>query len=352
MGLFEDVLKPNENLIKNEAALEYDYVPRRLPYRENEQSYLAECIKPLFHKRSGRNLLIHGAPGIGKTSASRFVLRELEDETDEVEAIYINCWKHNTTYKVLLEICNILGYKFTQNKKTFDLYDVIARMLNKKAAIFVFDEIDKAEDLDFLYFTLEDIFHKSIFLLTNYKSFLVELDERIKSRLIPELVEFKRYKLNETLGIIKLRKDEAFHSGAWDQDAFDLVAQKTFQVKDIRSGLFLLKESAMQAETKKRNKITKKDVSEAIKKLDNFTIKNSAELETDTKIIYEIVKENSGKKIGELYKIYQSKEGAASYKTFQRKIAKLEEGKFIQTKKQTGAGGNTTIVEKKLSDFE
>ncbi|MCF7865902.1 AAA family ATPase [Candidatus Woesearchaeota archaeon] len=351
MGLFEDVLKPNQNLIKNEAALEKDYIPKELPYRQNEQHYLADCIKPLFQKRSGRNLFIHGGPGIGKTTACQFILRELEEETDDIAAIYVNCWKHNTTYKVLLEICNILGYKFTQNKKTFDLYDIISRILNKKAAAFIFDEIDQVEDQDFLYYVLEDIHNKTIFMIGNRRSFLVDMEDRLKSRMIPEVFEFRAYKLNEVLGIIKLRKDYAFHSNTWEQDAFDMIAQKTYEIKDIRSGLFLMKEAAREAEKKIKNKITKEHVQEAINKLENFTIKNTEELKADSKIIFEIVKKNSGKKIGDLFKIYQKEGGNASYKTFQRKISELEDGKFIKTKKQTGAGGNTTIVEKKITDF-
>jgi len=153
------------------------------------------------------------------------------------------------------------------------------------------------------------------------------------------------------LGIMKLRKDEAFVPSVWDKDAFDFVAEKTSKLKDVRSGLFLLKESALQAEEKSQKKILVNDVKEAIKKLDDFTIKNSALLEEETKIIYDLIKENSGKKIGDLYKVYQKQGGVSSYKTFQRKIAKLEEGKFVQTTKQTGAGGNTTIVEKKITDF-
>ena len=69
-----------------------------------------------------------------------------------------------------------------------------------------------------------------------------------------------------------------------------------------------------------------------------------------------LIKDNSGKKIGDLYKIYQSNAGTENYKWFQRKIAKLEEGRFITTKKITGgADGTTTMIEysqaKKLTDF-
>ena len=355
MGLFEDVLKGDESLIRNENALDYEFLPKLLPYREQEQKYLATCIKPLFQQRSGRNLFVHGPPGIGKTAAARFVLRELEEETDEIYPLYINCWQHNTTYKVLLEICEQVGYKFTQNKKTTELFDVVQRIVNKGAAVFVLDEIDKAEDFDFLYFVLEEIFHKTIFLITNYKSWLVELDERIKSRLTPEMVEFKQYTASETKGILRERIDYAFPPGAWDDKAFDMVVQKTATLKDIRSGLFLMRESALQAEEQSKKKIGPDDVEKAIRKLDDFTVKNSAELAADEQLILKTVKANPESRIGELYKHYKKAGGAASYKTFQRKIKKLEEGKFLTVEKTMGGTeGNTTIVRqasKKLTDY-
>ena len=251
----------------------------------------------------------------------------------------------------MLEMCDILGYKFTQNKKTVELFKVVSSMLSKKAAVFVFDEIDQVEDFDFLYFVLEEIGRKSIFLITNYREFLVEIDERIKSRLLPEMLEFKPYNEKETKDILRERVNIAFYPEVMQNDSFELIAKKTAELKDIRTGIFLLKESALQAEEKSKKKIMLEHVSEAVKKLEEFTIKNAGLLEQETKMIYDLVRENSGKKIGDLFKLYQKKGGVSSYKTFQRKISKLEEGKFIQTSKQTGSGGNTTIVEKTLKDY-
>ena len=307
MGLFEDVLKGNESLIKNEDALDYEFLPKLLPYREQEQKYLATCIKPIFQNRSGRNLLIHGAPGIGKTAAVRFVLRELEEETDDIYPIYVNCWQKNSTYKVLLDICEQIGYKFTQNKKSIELMDVVQRIVNKTGAVFVFDEIDKAEDFDFLYFVLEEVYHKSVFLLTNFKSWLIELDERIKSRLTPEMVEFKQYNETETRGILKERLDYAFVAGVWNEDELEMIVKKTSQLKDIRSGLFLMREAALQAEEASKKKVEKTEVEKAIKKLDDFTVKNSTELAIDEQIILSVVKDQAGGRIGDLYKHYQKK---------------------------------------------
>ncbi|MEE9525768.1 MAG: AAA family ATPase [Candidatus Woesearchaeota archaeon] len=357
MNLFKGMLKESESLFRDEVALDYDFLPKILPYREKEQVYLANSIKPLLQKRNGKNLLIHGPPGIGKTAATRHVLRDLENETDEVYPIYINCWKKNSTFKILTEICDQIGYKFVHNKRADELIEEIKRIINKKTAIFVLDEIDKLEDLEFLYTILEEIYRKSIFLITNYKSWLGNLDERIKSRLTAELVEFKQYNAEETKGIMKKRLSYAFVPGVWEDAAFDLAAKRTAELADIRSGLYLLKEAGTIAEDKASRKINLDHVKNAIEKLDEFSIKKSTDLEDETQFVLGIIKKNSDSKIGDLFKIYQEDGGKSSYKTFQRKIKKLEDGKFISTEKTAGGEeGNTTIIKykgttKKLTEF-
>lgn len=355
-NIFNDMLKSGESLFKNLDALDFEFIPKMLPYRENQQHYIASCVKPLLQGRNGKNIFIFGAPGIGKTAAIRWIFRDLEEHTDDVVPIYINCWQKNTTYKVVIEMCSLLGYKFTQNKKTEELFKIVKGILNKKTVVFAFDEIDKVEDFDFLYSILEEIFKKTILLITNYREKLDELDERIKSRLLPEMLEFPQYKVDETAGILKERAKYAFVPGVWDKDAIDLVAAKTSDVKDIRCGLYLMRAAGSIAEEGSSKKIMLNHAKLAIEKLPEFTIKDKDGLDDSSQEILGIVKENSGKKIGDLFKIYQKKGGSSTYKTFQRKIAKLSENRFISTEKITGGKeGTTTIVsidkEKKLTEF-
>ena len=183
-NLFKDILGSSETLFKNDVALDYSFVPKIVPYREKEQRIIAGCIKPLFQEKSGKNVFIYGQPGVGKTVALRKVLEELQDETDGIIPLYINCWQRNTTYKIIAEICELMDFKFIQNKKTEELFKLIKQALNKKSVVFVFDEVDKLEDLDFLYMILEEIYRKTIILITNYKNWMIDLDERIKSRLL------------------------------------------------------------------------------------------------------------------------------------------------------------------------
>lgn len=347
------MLGSSESLFRDAVALDYDYLPKILKFREAEQRHFATCIKPLLSGRNGRNLFVHGAPGIGKTAACRWVLRDLEEETEAVVPIYINCWKHNSSFKILTEMCGLLGIRFIVNKKTTELFEEVKKVLNKKAAVLVLDEVDKLDDFDLIYMFLEEIYRKSLFLITNYKETLGKVDERIMSRFNPEFLEFKPYNAFETKGILEERSKYGFVPGVWSEDGFDLVINRCVAAGDIRAGLYLMREAGNIAEDKAGRKILLEHVEEAVRKADEFTVKDKEDLDVETQGILKVIKENSGLKMGDLFSKYSENGGEMSYKSFVRKVEKLEKGKFISTVKSMGEGGNITIVnyEKKLTEF-
>lgn len=355
MGIFEGLGAGNSTIIRNECALDLEWIPKILPYREAQQRHIAGCIKPLIDGRNGKNLFVYGIPGIGKTAATRTLLKDLDSETDSVIPFYINCWQKNSTFKVFIELCHQLEFRFTQNKKTEELFDILEKKINQKAAVFVFDEIDKAEELDFLYTLMEKIYKKTIILITNYPSWIEQLDARIASRLLPELLEFKEYTKDEVRNILKQRVGSALTENSCDLNAFNLIVETTTEKKDIRCGLYLLRESALAAEEEGSRKIMTGHAQSAIQKLDAFTIKKPEVLENDTKLILDIIKKSPEEsRIGDLFKLYQAQNGAGSYKTFQRKIDFLSKNNFIAIKKLAGGiEGNTTLVSanRKLSEF-
>lgn len=357
MSLFKEMLKEGESVFRDTIVLDFDFQPKLLKYRENEQQRFGVAIRPLLEGRNGRNLFVFGGPGVGKTTACKQVLKELEGETEEIIPLYVNGWKENTTFKIFMKICEELGFKFLQQKKTSELFGLIKGKLNKPGAgaVFVFDEVDKLEEFDFLYTILEDIPRRSVFLITNDKERYEELDERIRSRLGAEFLFFRPYNKEEVKGILEQRKEYAFVPGVWEEEAWEKVVEKTALSGDIRVGLYLMREAGNLAEEKSLRKIGKGQVEEAIRKVNEFQVKEKEGLDEELVKILELVKRNPGGRIGDLFEKYQQEKGELSYRSFTRRIEKLAEGKFVSTRQDRSQGGITTIVdygvEKKLGDF-
>jgi len=261
----------SESIFINPVALEQTFLPRLLPYREEQHKYLAECIKPLQNKRGGTNLLIMGGVGIGKTACVRFILRELLEETENIMPIYINCWKRDTSPKIINEIARCLDMRLVEKISSDELFDRILLRLNRyDGVVFAFDEIDKVKDYDFLYRILEDIQSKTIFLVTNVSDWIAKMDRRLTSRLMMDRIEFKPYSFEETRGILRERDKYAFVPNSWVYDAFEKIIKKTFHEKDVRVGIFLMKIAGEIAERRGAEKIEVKDVEKALEKLKDF----------------------------------------------------------------------------------
>jgi len=134
----------------------------------------------------------------------------------------------------------------------------------------------------------------------------------------------------------------------------DVVVGKAVSAHDLRVGLYLLRESGLAAEDENSSKVTLSHVEKGVKKAQDFTIKPEEDLNEETKLILKLIKTQSGR-IGDLYKLYQGKGGTATYKTFQRRIDKLDKGGFVNTKKIVGGKkGSTTLIStknKSLDDY-
>jgi cell division control protein 6 len=347
----KDFLGDNESIFLNDAALDYNFIPGVLMHREGQQAYIGNSIKLLEQNRNGRNLFIFGAPGIGKTLATRYVLKQVEENSENILPIYINCWKHDTSYKILLEICDLINYKFIQYKATDQLMKDIKNILNKKAIVLCLDEIDKLQDFSILYYFLEDIFKRSLIFITNEKEWTDTIDTRLKSRLYANNLEFKPYNYNEILDILKQRIEYAFVKNVFEKNCLEEICKKTYELNDVRAGIFLLKEAGDIAEQRASKKISLDDVKKAINKLPDFKIKN--DLDEEQNKILELVRKYSGKPIRDIYNYYDKN---VSYRTFRRRLEELNNAKLITLEeKSLGARGKVAYVyfglNKSLAEF-
>jgi len=351
MSIFKKYLEDSESIFKNEVALDPSFTPPgKIEFRESQNEYIAECIRPLFQRRSGKNLIISGPPGIGKTLACFKIKEEIEETTDEILVFYINLWKKNSQHKIILELCAQLDYKFIQNKSSDELFQIVKQKINQKSAVFILDEVDKVDSIEILYPLVEDIFRKTIILITNDREWTYRIDPRLKSRLIPDHLEFKPYNREEIKSILKKRIEWAFPQNTVSNEVLNIIISKTFELTDIRTGLFLLRESGLSAESESRKVIELEHAKKAIIKLSDF--KKPLSLDEDEEIILSSIKENPDKTTQELFDIYTKNTGR-SIRTFQRRIKSLEKANLIKIEEKDGPGKSysVSLKDKKLSDF-
>jgi len=144
--------------------------------------------------------------------------------------------------------------------------------------------------------------------------------------------------------------------GCWNADAFEVIVDRAAEAQDIRTGLFLMRQAGLAAESQSSRKILVEHAKVAVDKLAEMTVSKSADLEQDTKLVYDVVKSSGGGKSGDLYKLYKDKGGEGTYKTFSRKIEKLVKAGLIKANTILGGkDGSTTHItlasSKDLGDF-
>lgn len=348
MGVFDRIAGEKPQLIGSWRKLSFGYLPQKLPHREKEQEKIAKSIKPLLRGRKGKNLFIFGRSGIGKTVTVKKVLNELQDYTQEIYSAYVNCWDNPTTYSMVKEIIEDMGIAYKPGKGVGRLLDVIESNLeDSKGIVIAFDEADKGRDTEALY-RLQNRFENkiSLILITNEKEFKSDLDPRIRGRLTLEEVYFPPYGEDEIRDILKQRVETAFRGDRVGREAFNKVVEKTSEIGDVRVGLYLLLSAGENAEASGRKKVSFKDVEEALEGFDREDfITSSSKLNSEQKLILDIVKENEGSVTGDLYDIYKDKNGELSSRSFRRYLRRLEDLNFLELE-TTGEGfrGKSTKI--------
>ena len=317
------------DLFSNRNVLASDYVPRQLPFRDNQTKAVAEVLSPILHNSKPSNLLLYGKTGTGKTAVVRYVLSRLKSnekaEKKYLVIAYVNTRLADTVYGTLAEFAGFLDLP-EQERIPFTglaIAEVMKRTFKQVKArglhvVFVMDEIDhlvrEADGADILYqFTrsAERLVPGFISLvgISNDLQFKEGLDPRVLSSLGEEETVFPPYTVEELREILTERAKAAFRPSVASPAAINLCAAMAgSEHGDARRAIDLLRIAGEVAEREGLKQIDDSCVRKASDKMEidrvdeairSLPVQNKA-------ILYAVSRFDGGTNTGELYVAYSN----------------------------------------------
>ncbi|MBS7647622.1 MAG: ORC1-type DNA replication protein [Candidatus Bathyarchaeia archaeon] len=316
----------NMGIFKDREVLRHDYLPERLPHREEQIKRLGETVAPVLKGARCSNIFVYGKTGTGKTAVTKYVLTRLEAKAKEfgsfVSFCYVNCRLAGTEYRVLASLCNSIQLQvpFT-GLSVGEVFERFKNSLNreKRIMIIALDEVDALvkSRSDTLLYELTRINEAlsqskvSIIGISNDLRLKEFLDPRVLSSLSEEEIVFRPYNASELRTILAERAQMAFREGALNEGALSLCAAlAAAEHGDARRALDLLRVAGEVAERNGAKMVTEEHVREAEKLIEhNRVIEALANLTLHSKLvmlsIFHLVRANGYKAItGEIYEVY------------------------------------------------
>ena len=320
--VFDNFVK-SAKLFKDREVLRHDYLPNKLPHRENQIRLLGGAVAPVLKDARCSNIFIYGKTGTGKTAVTKYVLSHLEAKAKEygasVKFCYVNCRMKGTEYRIFANLSQTIGLivPFTGLSvgEVFDRFRV-GLDATKTLFIVVLDEIDaliksRGDGLLYELTRINETLSQSrvsIIGISNDLRLKEFLDPRVFSSLSEEEMIFSPYDASELRNILLERSRLSFNQGSLSEAALNVCsAMAAAEHGDARRALDLLRVAGEVAERQGAQMVTEGHVKEAERSIEhNRVVEALKNLTLHSKLVllgvYHINK--SCVTTGEIYDVY------------------------------------------------
>lgn len=328
--VFENFVN-NAKIFRDREVLRHDYLPDRLPHREEQIKQLGQTLAPALKGARSSNVLIYGKTGTGKTAVTKYVLSHLEFKAKEFNApvkfCYVNCRMAGSEYRVFASLCQRMGVNvpFT-GLSVGEVFDRFRAGVDCSRVVFmvVLDEADaliKSRGDGLLYELTrinESLSRSKVSLIgiSNDLRLKEFLDPRVLSSLSEEEIVFRPYDASELRNILLERAKEAFRDNSLSDGALGLCAAlAAAEHGDARRALDLLRVAGEVAERKGVTVVVEEHVREAEKNIEhNRVIEALQHLTLHSKLVvlsvHHLSKANlNGAITGEISEVYNELSG-------------------------------------------
>lgn len=254
-------------VLRSETYLTTNYDPEQPVGRDQEIQRIADAVRPLTKRKKPENLLVHGPAGTGKTTCTRHVFNQLEEET-RVKTIYINCWQYNTRSSLLTELLIQLGYPAPRKGKPVDeLLSKIREWLDKNRGVALaldeFDQVDEKTEIiyDLLNADQEAENPLGLVMVSNKHPSKLQLDPRSQSRLSMQTLQFQPYNTQQLIQILEKRVEQAFQPGTVPEEVIQEIAEQVAAENgDCRQALETLLKAGRKADQEGKSSVEREDI--------------------------------------------------------------------------------------------
>lgn len=320
--VFENFVN-NTQIFKDREVLRHDYLPDKLPHREEQIRLLGTIVAPVLKVARCSNIFIYGNTGTGKTAVAKYVLSHLETKAKmygvPVKFSYVNCRMTGSEYRVFASLCQSVGISVPFTGLSVDeVFDRFRAGLDAAKTIFivVLDEIDaliknRGDQLLYELTRINETLNKSkvsIIGISNDLRLKEFLDPRVFSSLSEEELVFRPYDASELRNILLERSKLSFYDGVLSEAALNVCsALAAAEHGDARRALDLLRVAGEVAERQGAKMILDEHVREAERHIEhNRVVEALRNLTLHSKLVllsvYSLNK--SSVTTGEIYDIY------------------------------------------------
>jgi cell division control protein 6 len=320
--VFDNFVK-GAKLFKDREVLRHDYLPDKLPHREDQIRLLGVAVAPVLKQARCSNIFIYGKTGTGKTAVTKFVLSHLESKAKEygtaVRFCYVNCRMVGSEYRIFASLSQNLGLviPFT-GLSVGEVFDRFRSCLDATPLLFivVLDEVDvlirdRGDHILYELTRINELLHRSrvsIIGISNDLKLKEYLDPRVFSSLSEEEMIFRPYDASELHNILLERSKLSFNDNALSDGALNVCsALAAAEHGDARRALDLLRVAGEVAERRSANMITEEHVREAEKRIEhNRVVEALNNLTLHSKLVLLSVFHLSKSSVttGEIYDVY------------------------------------------------
>ncbi len=264
-----DIINEEGTIFRDKDVFTIEYMPENYKFRDHQLKKMAVHSRELKRDHKPQNMMLIGPCASGKTTAVNKFFELVEEHYNNAVCVHVNCQSYTTEYKVFIKIHEkIFGQRVSVGGlSTFSIYNKVMDYIIKENKVLIvalddFDFIKTSKDLNRTLYTLLRAHETypgakiTVFTITSHLTKMI-IDPNVATVFYPIEIQFPSYTREEMYSILSERCRIGFYKDVISDEIIQEVANRAYEIGDVRHGLKILTEIGEKTEKTGSNQIQK-----------------------------------------------------------------------------------------------